>query len=224
VQAFSEENIKKFSAASLITRSTNDVTQIQNFAQQLLRGAFRSPIMLVGAFVMSMIMDFRLAAEQKMIPAERIAFHDQTSAGVTFNLRNAEVGVYDVVSELPNGTQATLPQGFHVIPGVQSKLGIKIDAPRVVHSGSHSPVSVAFANGGTNDIQIKEILIKSRGSYLGKTVADFKNASSELHLVPEGYEADRFGYISIAPGTQKVINFFMEQNAGTSYMTVYIVK
>jgi len=170
------------------------------------------------------IMDFRLAAEQKMIPAERIAFHDQTSAGVTFNLRNAEVGVYDVVSELPNGTQATLPQGFHVIPGVQSKLGIKIDAPRVVHSGSHSPVSIAFANGGTNDIQIKEILIKSRGSYLGKTVGDFKNASSELHLVPEGYEADRFGYISIAPGTQKVINFFMEQHAGTSYMTVYIVK
>lgn len=170
------------------------------------------------------IMDFRLAAEQKMIPAERIAFHDQTSAGVTFNLRNAEVGVYDVVSELPNGTQATLPQGFRVIPGVQSKLGIKIDAPRVVHSGSHSPVSIAFANGGTNDIQIKGILIKSRGSYLGKTVSDFKNASSELYLVPEGYEADRFGYISISPGTQKVINFFMEQHAGTSYMTVYIVK
>lgn len=170
------------------------------------------------------IMDFRLAAQKKMIPAERIAFHDQTSAGVTFNLRNAEVGMYDVVSELPNGTQATLPQGFHVIPGVQSKLGIKIDAPRVVHSGSHSPVSIAFANGGTNDIQIKGILIRSRGSYLGKAVADFKNASSELYIVPEGYEADRFGYISISPGTQKVINFFMEQHAGTSYMTVYIVK
>ena len=170
------------------------------------------------------IMDFRLALQEKMIPAERIAFHDQTSAGVTFNLRNAEVGMYDVVSELPNGTQATLPQGFHVIPGVQSKLGIKIDAPRVVHSGSHSPVSIAFANGGTNDIQIKGILIKSRGSYLGKTVGDFKNASSELYIVPEGYEADRFGYISISPGTQKVINFFMEQHAGTSYMTVYIVK
>lgn len=170
------------------------------------------------------IMDFRLALQEKMIPAERIAFHDQTSAGVTFNLRNAEVGMYDVVSELPNGTQATLPQGFHVVPGVQSKLGIKIDAPRVVHSGSHSPVSIAFANGGTNDIQIKGILIKSRGSYLGKTVGDFKNASNELYIVPEGYEADRFGYISISPGTQKVINFFMEQHAGTSYMTVYIVK
>lgn len=170
------------------------------------------------------IMDFRLTAEKHMIPAEHVVFRDQTSSSVTFNLRNAEVGTYDVISELPNGTQATLPDGFRVIPGVQCDLGIKIDAPRVVHSGSHSPVSIAFANGGTNDIQIKEILVKMRGAYLGKTVSDFKSASSELHLVPEGYEADRFGYITIAPGTQKVINFFMEQHAGTSYMTVYIVK
>ena len=170
------------------------------------------------------IMDFRLATEQKMIPAERMAFRDQTSAGVTFNLRNAEVGIYDIVSELPNGTQATLPQGFHVIPGVQSNLGIKIDAPRVVHSGSHSPVSIAYANGGTNDIQIKGILVRMQGAYLGKTVSDFKKAATELYLVPEGYEPDRFGYISIPPGTQKVLNFFMEQHAGTSHMQVYIIK
>ena len=170
------------------------------------------------------IMDFRLAAEKHMIPAEHVVFRDQTSSSVSFNLRNAEVGTYDVISELPNGTQATLPDEFRVIPGVQCDLGIKIDAPRVVHSGSHSPVSIAFANGGTNDIQIKEILVRMRGAYLGKSVADFKNSSSELHLVPEGYEADRFGYITIAPGTQKVINFFMEQHASTSYMTVYIVK
>lgn len=170
------------------------------------------------------IMDFRLAAEKRMIPAEHVVFRDQTSSSVTFNLRNAEVGTYDVISELPNGTRATLPDGFRVIPGVQCDLGIKIDAPRIVHSGSHSPVSIAFANGGTNDIQIKEILVRMRGAYLGKSVADFKSASSELHLVPEGYEADRFGYITIAPGTQKVINFFMEQHAATSYMTVYIVK
>lgn len=170
------------------------------------------------------IMDFRLALDKNVIPAEHVVFHDQTSSYVTFNLRNAEVGTYDVVSELPVGVRSTLPDGFRVIPGVQSRLGIKVEAPRVVHSGSHSPVSLAFANGGTNDIQIKEILIRSQGSYLGKSVSDFKDRSNELHLVPEGYEADRFGYISIAPGTQKVINFFMEQHAGTSYMTIYIVK
>ena len=170
------------------------------------------------------IMDFRLAAEKNVIPVEHLVFHNQSSTTATFNLRHAEVGTYDVVSELPNGTRANLPNSFRVIPGVQCGLGIKIDAPRVVHSGSHSPVSIAYANGGTNDIQIKGILIRSRGSYLGKSVGDFKNASNELYIVPEGYEADRFGYITIPPGTQRVINFFMEQHAGTSYMTVYIIK
>ena len=61
IQTFSFSQIDDFSTGALITRITNDVTQIQNFAQQLLRGAFRSPIMLVGAFVMSMIMDPHLA-------------------------------------------------------------------------------------------------------------------------------------------------------------------
>lgn len=170
------------------------------------------------------IMDFRLAAETRIIPAEKVIFRDQTSSDVTFNLHNAEVGMYDVVTELPNGVRATLPNGFHVIPGVQCDLGIKIDAPRVVHSGSHSPVSISLANGGTNDIQIKEIIIKMRGAYLGKSVSEFKSESTELHLVPDGYEADRFGYISIPPGKQEVINFFMEQHSATSYMSVYLVK
>lgn len=170
------------------------------------------------------IMDFRLLAGEKMIPAEKITFRDQTASDVTFNLRNAAVGTYDLVAELPNGTQATLPQGFHIVPGVQCDLGIKIDAPRVVHSGSHSPVSISLANGGTNDIQIKEIIVRMRGAYLGRTVAELQSKMTEIHLIPEGYETDRFGYISIPPGKQEVINFFMEQRTATSYMSVYIVK
>lgn len=53
VQTFSFSDIDRFSTGSLITRTTNDITQIQNFTQSLLRGCFRSPIMLIGALVMS---------------------------------------------------------------------------------------------------------------------------------------------------------------------------
>ncbi len=53
VQKFSFSNIDDFTTGSLITRLTNDVTQIQNFCGTLLRGMFRSPVMLVGALVMS---------------------------------------------------------------------------------------------------------------------------------------------------------------------------
>lgn len=61
IQKFSFSNIDDFSTGSLITRITNDITQIQNFAQMLLRGVFRSPVMLIGAISMSFAMDPELA-------------------------------------------------------------------------------------------------------------------------------------------------------------------
>ena len=53
VQQYSFANIDKFSASSLVTRMTNDVTQIQNFVNMLLRMALRSPGMLIGGIVMA---------------------------------------------------------------------------------------------------------------------------------------------------------------------------
>ena len=53
VQNFSIEEINKFSTASLITRSTNDVTQVQNTVGLLLRSAFSGPIMAVGGVIMA---------------------------------------------------------------------------------------------------------------------------------------------------------------------------
>ena len=56
VQTFSFSNIDKFSTASIVTRLTTDVTNIQNAYQMLLRMAVRGPVMLV----FSMIVSFRI--------------------------------------------------------------------------------------------------------------------------------------------------------------------
>ncbi len=61
IQKFSFNNIDEFTTGSLITRITNDITQVQNFSQTLLRGMFRSPIMLVGALIMSFALNAKLA-------------------------------------------------------------------------------------------------------------------------------------------------------------------
>ncbi len=53
VQEFSFSNIDKFSTGSLVTRLTNDVTQLQNFVNMLLRLALRAPGMLIGAIIMA---------------------------------------------------------------------------------------------------------------------------------------------------------------------------
>ena len=56
VQTFSFSNIDKFSTASIVTRLTTDVTNIQNAYQMLIRMAVRGPVMLV----FSMTVSFRI--------------------------------------------------------------------------------------------------------------------------------------------------------------------
>ena len=56
VQKYSFSNIDKFSTGSLVTRLTNDVTQIQNFVNMMLRMCLRAPGMLIGALIMAVSM------------------------------------------------------------------------------------------------------------------------------------------------------------------------
>ena len=56
VQKFSFSNIDKFSTGSLVTRMTNDVTQLQNFVNMLLRMALRAPGMMIGGIIMAIML------------------------------------------------------------------------------------------------------------------------------------------------------------------------
>ncbi len=53
IQKFSFKNIDKFSTGSLVTRLTNDITQLQQFVVMCLRMLFRAPGMLCGAIIMA---------------------------------------------------------------------------------------------------------------------------------------------------------------------------
>lgn len=61
IQDFSFSNVDKFSTASLITRLTTDVTNVQNAFMMFIRGAVRSPIMLICATIMAIRMNERLS-------------------------------------------------------------------------------------------------------------------------------------------------------------------
>lgn len=61
VQRFSFANIDKFSTGSLVTRLTNDITQIQNVLTMLLKMALRAPGMMIGAIIMAFVMNKQLA-------------------------------------------------------------------------------------------------------------------------------------------------------------------
>lgn len=61
IQRFSFSNIDKYSTGSLITRLTNDITQVQNMIQMLMRMALRAPGMLIGALIMAFALNAKLA-------------------------------------------------------------------------------------------------------------------------------------------------------------------
>ena len=61
VQKFSFANLDKFSTGSLVTRLTNDITQVQNLINMALRMMLRAPGMLVGALIMAFVMNAQLA-------------------------------------------------------------------------------------------------------------------------------------------------------------------
>jgi len=63
VQDFSFSNIDKFSTASIVTRLTTDVTNIQSAYQMIIRMAFRGPLMMI----FSLIVSFRINAQISLV-------------------------------------------------------------------------------------------------------------------------------------------------------------
>ncbi len=61
IQTFSFENIDRFSSASLVTRMTTDVGNVQMSFMMIIRGAIRSPMMLIFSVIMAFIMGGPLA-------------------------------------------------------------------------------------------------------------------------------------------------------------------
>lgn len=51
IMSFSFEQTDKFSTGSLITRVTNDITQLQNFVMQCMRGFVRTSMLFIGGIV-----------------------------------------------------------------------------------------------------------------------------------------------------------------------------
>jgi ATP-binding cassette subfamily B multidrug efflux pump len=61
IQTFSFKNIDDFSTGSLVTRMTTDITNVQMAYMLLIRIAFRAPLMLIFALIMSLMINAQLA-------------------------------------------------------------------------------------------------------------------------------------------------------------------
>lgn len=61
IQGFSFDNIDEFQDASLITRLTNDVNQIQNFSHGMMRIFVKAPILGIGSVIMAFLLNPKMA-------------------------------------------------------------------------------------------------------------------------------------------------------------------
>jgi len=61
IQGFSFDNVDEFQDASLITRLTNDVNQIQNFSHGMMRIFIKAPVIGIGSIVMAFLLNPKMA-------------------------------------------------------------------------------------------------------------------------------------------------------------------
>jgi hypothetical protein len=111
------------------------------------------------------IMDFRLANSNGYLPAEKVFFHNSTETYATFNLRDQEAGVYDMVAELPGGIITVKGQAFVVEQGLPAELLSNIIAPASVRSGNTFTVTIEYGNNGSTDLDISGFLLVSTNGF-----------------------------------------------------------
>lgn len=61
INTYSFKTIEKFNKASLITRLTNDVTQLQNFVHGMMRVFIKSPILCIGSLIMAIRLNLKMS-------------------------------------------------------------------------------------------------------------------------------------------------------------------
>jgi ATP-binding cassette subfamily B multidrug efflux pump len=61
IQKYSFKNIDKFSTSSIVTRTTTDVTNVQNAYLQCIRAVIRAPFMMIFSLIMCFVIEPKLA-------------------------------------------------------------------------------------------------------------------------------------------------------------------
>lgn len=75
IQSFSFSNIDRFKPSTLITRLTNDITQLQNLVLMSLRIVVRAPLLFIGGIIMAVSINSRLASVLLIsVPLQILAF------------------------------------------------------------------------------------------------------------------------------------------------------
>lgn len=95
------------------------------------------------------------------IPGSLARFEGPGELWITFDLRGAAPGAYDLRLEQPGETPAVLPGGFQVSPGSGPQLAASLDAPQAIRPERIGAVWLEWSNVGDADLDAPLFLVTS---------------------------------------------------------------
>lgn len=151
------------------------------------------------------IMDFRLANSNYYLPAEKVVFSNSTESFATFNLKGQQLGVYDMVAELPGGVITVKSNAFGIesgLPKTSPALQSEFVAVDMVRLGSVFTVDIEYKNSGSSDLDISGFLVRSNGFPIAENSDELSNNVMEFYfdsgeeggnpdIIPPGYSATK---------------------------------
>jgi len=108
IQGFSFENLDQFDRASLVTRLTNDVTQVQAFVNGLMRIFMKAPLLCIGGLIMAIRLDPHLALVLvAVVPIVSVLIVINVKVGYPFFIRVQQAldSVNSIVREYLSGVR-----------------------------------------------------------------------------------------------------------------------
>lgn len=88
VLSFSFDNIDRFEGASLVTRLTNDVTQVQNLVHGLMRIFVKAPLVCIGSLIMAILLNPSMAVVLFMlVPVVGVLIYISMRIGYPFFMK-----------------------------------------------------------------------------------------------------------------------------------------
>lgn len=172
-------------------------------------------IMLEGSKFDSLMTVF-LDSNGIIIPASSLYFENTTKSFVTFNLAGEPLGLYDVVAVKKSGDTARYEDGFRIIQGEASSLGLYLLHAANSRPGRVSAFTIEFGNLGNVDLVLPVIKV---GSLAGAPIAldpSGLSANNTTLIIPLSIPGEPPGILR--PGIKGSIMVYTKSTQGLGFI------
>jgi len=195
IMNLSFEQTDKISTGSLVTRLTNDVTQVQNMVMMLIRGFVRNTVMFIGGIFML----YRQSPKFALIAACGLPF---VAVGVTFFLKKT-APLFAIVQKKLDGINHIMQE--------------TVAGARVVKAYVKEEYELGRFDGANDELCTENLRVQTLLAFMGPCMNIVLNLCVVAVIIVGGYTVRTGG--SITPGnTMAAITYLAQILHGITFM------